>query len=83
MGGLLRLGFFKEVNMSLTQGSHKKQVVGIIVVVLFLLAIFVYGTRGYRASKEGCAFGCKKVPAKAEVCQAENGNCSVETKSVQ
>jgi len=59
---------FTEVNVSLTQNSQKKQVIGIILVVVFLLTIFVYGTKGYR-----------RCPTKCEnTCQAEDGGCPVE-----
>lgn len=59
---------FTEVNVSLTQNSQKKQVIGIILVVVFLLTIFVYGTKGYR-----------RCPTKCEnTCQAEDGGCTVE-----
>jgi hypothetical protein len=75
--------FFKEVNMGLTQGSQKKQIVGIILIVVFLLSVFVYGTRGYRASKEGCAFSCKKGSTEVETCQAENGKRPVKVPSVR
>jgi hypothetical protein len=77
------MGLFKEVNMSLTQGSHKKQVVGIILVVVFLLAVFVYGTRGNRRSNECCFFGPKKGLTEVETCQAEKGQCPLETKTVR
>jgi hypothetical protein len=82
MYGLLRLEFFKEVNVSLTKNSQRKQVIGIILVVVFLLTIFVYGTRGCRPSRNGCN-PCSKETTKAKSCQAENGSCPVETKSVQ
>ena len=69
--------------MSLTKDSRKKQVVGIILVIVFLLAVFVYGTRGYRESREACAFGSKKVSTEVETCQAEKGFCPVETPLVR
>ncbi|HEX4839046.1 MAG TPA: hypothetical protein VFU89_01240 [Rhabdochlamydiaceae bacterium] len=55
--------------MSLTKNSQKKQIIGIILVVVFLLTIFVYGTKGYRHSPTKCE----------NTCQAEDGGCSVET----
>jgi hypothetical protein len=69
-----------EVNMSLTKNSQLKQVIGIILVVVFLLVIFVYGTRGCRPSLNKCNPCCKEKPAKT--CQAENGACPVETNAV-
>ena len=72
---LLELEFLKGINVSLTKNSQRKQIIGIILVVVFLLTIFVYGTRGCRP--------CSKETTKAKSCQAENGSCPVETKSVQ
>jgi len=68
--------------MSLTKDSQKKQVVGIVLVVVALLVIFVFGTRSYRASKGYC-YGPKKVSTQAETCQADNGLCPVETPLVR
>jgi|GEM_PF-1641908 len=62
------MGFFTEANVSLTQNSQKKQVVGIILVVVFLLTIFVYGTKGYRR----CPTKCQNT------CQAEDGGSTVK-----
>ncbi len=61
--------------MDLTKNSQKKQIIGIILVIVFLLAIFVYGTRGYRPNK--CS------PCEKKTCQAENGTCPVETQTVR
>jgi predicted RND superfamily exporter protein len=76
---------FKEVNMSLTKDSHGKQVAGIILVVVFLLALFAYGIRGYRNSTNCyCFFGPnKKVSMEVETCKAENGQCPLETQAVR
>jgi hypothetical protein len=82
MGGLLRLGFFKEINMSLTKNSQRKQIIGIILVAVFLLIIFVYGTREYRCSRE-CALNAKNESSAAETCQAENLSCPVEIPAVR
>ncbi len=69
--------------MSLTKDSHSKQIVGIILVVVFLLGVFVYGTRGYRASKENyCFFGPKKVSTEVETCQGEQ-SCPYKTTAVR
>lgn len=59
--------------MSLTQDSQKKQIIGIILVVIFLLSIFVYGTRACRPGAADCK----------PTCQAENGSCPVDTQGVQ
>lgn len=75
------MGFFKEINMSLTQSSQKKQVVGIVLVVVFLLAIFVYGTRGYRSSRY--SLNAEKESSAAETCQAEGLSCPVEIPAVR
>ena len=78
------MGIFREINMSLTERSHRKQILGIILVVVFLLGICVLGTRGYRASKaEYSFFGPKKVLTEVETCQAENGQCPLEVKAVR
>jgi len=86
--GLANIGFFKGVNMDLTGSSHAKQVIGIILVVVFLLAITVYGTRKYRESKEFAAFFPKRgaskiVPSQTETCQAEDGSCSLKSSGVR
>ncbi|HEX2578958.1 MAG TPA: hypothetical protein VHK67_00955 [Rhabdochlamydiaceae bacterium] len=45
--------------MNLTQDSQKKQVIGIILVVVFLLVIFVYGTKGCRDCPSKCQNTCQ------------------------
>jgi hypothetical protein len=75
------MGTLMEVNVSLTEYSQKKQIIGIILVVVVLLTIFVYGTRGYRPSSKECLSPCKQTCK--PTCQAENGSCPVETKAVQ
>jgi hypothetical protein len=74
-GRIVKIEIFREVNVSLTKDSQRKQIIGIILVIVFLLAIFVYGTRAYRPGD--CPSDCK------QTCQAENGSCPVETKTVQ
>ncbi len=69
--------------MSLTKSSQRKQVVGIILVVIFLIALFVYGTKGYRCSRDAYAITSQKDAAEAQTCQAEDGSCPVEIKSAQ
>ena len=78
------MGVLKGVNMDLTGNSYTKQIIGIILVVIFLLAISVYGTRKYRESKEFAAFFPKRgeskmVPSETETCQAEDGSCQLNT----
>lgn len=65
--------------MSLTKDSQLKQVIGIILVVVFLLVIFVYGTRGCRPTPNKC----KPCFKEKQTCQAENGTCPVETNGVR
>lgn len=65
--------------MSLTKNSQRKQIIGIILVVVFLLTIFVYGTKGYRPSLNECKPSCKQ----KKTCQAEKDTCPVETNAVQ
>lgn len=69
--------------MSLTQSSQTKQIVGIILSVVFLLCLFVYGTKGYRASRYTSSLNSPKGSAEAQICKAEDGSCPVEIKSVQ
>ena len=69
--------------MSLTKDSQRKQIIGIILVIVFLLAIFVYGTKGCRPSPNKCKPICQERLAKEKTCQAESGTCPVETNAVR
>lgn len=66
--------------MSLMKNLQGKQVAGIILVVVFLMAIFTYGVREWRTSKQGyCMFGPNKAaPGNAcgtETCKVEKADC--------
>jgi hypothetical protein len=69
--------------MSLTESSQRKQVVGIILVVVFLIALFVYGTKGYRAARCACTVTAQNESIAAQTCQTEDGSCPIEIKSIQ
>lgn len=74
--------------MALTKNSYTKQIIGIVLVVILLLTVFVYGTRGMHGRKGMAALEVKKEEVKkaepqVETCQADDEECSLQTEEVR
>lgn len=69
--------------MDLTENSHKKQIVGIIFVVVFLLIVCVYGSRDHRKASRGSAVTIKDILAPVETVQAEKTVVPLQAEAVR